>query len=183
MNIKNISILSFLFIGLISVTSCKKEDPIIPNEEELITTLTYTLTPVAGGDPVVLKFRDLDGDGGDAPVHTTGTLSANTSYNGSIELLNETVSPVDDITQEVNDESDQHQFFFEFDSADAQVDYADEDANGNPVGLSTSLTTGDASSGTLTIVLRHQPNKPNDGTLADAGGETDIQITFDFVIE
>lgn len=30
----------------------------IPNEEELITTLTFTLTPVDGGSPIILIFQD-----------------------------------------------------------------------------------------------------------------------------
>ena len=47
------------------LASCKKEknDPIIPNEEEVITTLNYTLTPTGGGTAIVLSFQDLDGDG------------------------------------------------------------------------------------------------------------------------
>ena len=43
------------------------------------------------------------------------------------------------------------------------------------------LSTGEASSGTLTLTLRHEPNKPNSG-LADAGGETDIEVTFDVAV-
>ncbi len=48
------------------ITSCEKDepdDPIIPNEQEVITTLNYTLTPESG-TPIILSFRDLDGDGG-----------------------------------------------------------------------------------------------------------------------
>ena len=183
MNYKNTIILSILFVGLISITSCKKDDPVIPNEEEVITTVTYTLTPVGDGDPVILQFRDVDGDGGMDPVYTTDKLAANTSYSGSIELLNETESPAEDVTEEVEEESDEHQFFFIFEGADADVAYNDEDANGNPIGLSSTLTTGDASTGILTLVLRHQPNKPNDGTLSDAGGETDLEVSFDCIIE
>ena len=33
-------------------------------------------------------------------------------------------------------------------------------------------------SDTLTITLKHEPTKPNDGTLASAGGETDIEVSF-----
>lgn len=38
-----------------------------------------------------------------------------------------------------------------------------------------------ASSGGLTFTLRHEPNKPNTG-LENAGGETDIEVTFDIVV-
>ena len=54
--------------------------------------------------------------------------------------------------------------------------------DGNPLGTEFSLDAGDASTGTLTFTLRHEPKKPNDG-LADAGGETDISATFPVEIE
>ncbi|MBF4984188.1 type 1 periplasmic binding fold superfamily protein, partial [Nonlabens mediterrranea] len=59
----------------------------------------------------------------------------------------------------------------------------DTDANGNPLGLDTTFTTGAAGTGTLTIVLRHEPLKPNDGTLLNAGGETDVQVEFDLDVQ
>ena len=70
----------------------------IPNEEELITTVNYTLTPADGSAAITLSFVDLDGDGGDAPTITGGTLIANTTYTGTLELLNEAEMPVEDIT-------------------------------------------------------------------------------------
>ena len=36
--------------------------------------------------------------------------------------------------------------------------------------------------GSLTVTLRHEPVKPNDG-LDSAGGETDIATSFDVTIE
>ena len=75
---KTLLMLSFaLFLG-----ACG-EDPVAPNEEELITTLNLTLTPVAGGAAVVLTFQDLDGEGGNDPVITNGTIAANTNYNAT----------------------------------------------------------------------------------------------------
>ena len=67
---------------LVGFTSCKKEkdEPVVPNEEEVITTLTYTLTPTAGGTPVVFSFKDLDGDGGNDPVIVSADLKENTEY-------------------------------------------------------------------------------------------------------
>ena len=60
--------------------------------------------------------------------------------------------------------------------------YQDEDSNGNPLGVSIILETGAVSEGNLTVTLRHEPVKPNDG-LDSAGGETDITTTFDVTIE
>jgi len=53
----------------------------------------------------------------------------------------------------------------------------------NPVGLEFDFMTGEASTGTLTVTLRHELKKPNDGTLADAGGSTDIAAAFALEIE
>ena len=67
------------------------------------------------------------------------------------------------------------------------VNYTDEDSNENPIGIATSVETGAASNGTLTIVLRHEPIKAAEnvatGDITNAGGETDIEVQFDIVIE
>ena len=170
------------------LNSCKKDDPVIPNEEEVITTLIYTLTPSQGGTPKVLKFQDLDGDGGNAPVISTDTLDANTIYTGQLELLNEQETPADTTTNEIRDENQEHQFFFdESTNLNITVNYNDTDPDGNPVGIENILTTGEASSGTLTIILRHQPDKfatgVSQGDITNAGGETDIQVEFDVIIQ
>jgi hypothetical protein len=47
------------------VYACKSDDPEPVNEEELITTLIYELTPADGGSSVTFSFTDLDGDGGE----------------------------------------------------------------------------------------------------------------------
>ncbi|SHK14165.1 hypothetical protein SAMN04488007_2147 [Maribacter aquivivus] len=165
------------------MTSCSSDDdtPEVVNEEEIITTMTVTLTSADG--TATLQSQDLDGDGPNAPVITADNLTANTTYSGSIELLNETETPAEDITEEVAEESDEHQFFFGLTGSLAEVTYTDTDEDGNPIGIEFELTTGDAGSGTITITLRHEPKKPNDGTTADAGGETDIAQTFTVVVE
>ncbi len=158
-------------------------DPVIPNEEELITTLTYTLT---GPNTVILSFEDLDGDGGTAPTIIGGTLEANQSYTGTIILLNSTETPPEDIGAEVAEEDDEHQFFFTSSISDLSVTYNDEDGNGNPLGLATTITTGEPGSGTLTVTLRHEPAKDAagvaDGDITNAGGETDIEVSFDIEV-
>lgn len=166
------------------IASCSNDDdnPVAVDEEEVITTMNVTLTAASG--TITLQSVDLDGDGPNAPEITiSGNLAANTTYAGSIELLNETETPSENITEEIEEEDDEHQFFFTTGGAISAVSYADEDGNGNPVGLSFELETSDAGSGTFQITLRHEPKKPNDGTLADAGGETDIAQTFSLVVE
>lgn len=173
---------------LISLSSCKKDDPEVPNQEELITTLTLTLTPTGGGTALTFSFQDLDGDGGDAPIITTDALAANTVYTGSITLLNEQESPAEDITEEVREEAAEHQLFYEVTAGtNLTVAYTDQDSDGKPLGVATSITTGDASNGQLTLTLRHEPNKDaagvSSGNIANAGGETDIEVTFPVTIQ
>lgn len=170
---------------LLSSMSCDK-DPEIPNPEELITTMIYTLTPVGGGSPAIFSFRDPDGDGGASPVITLDTLTTGVTYSGEIRLLNESVTPVVDITPELEDESEDHQFFYTINGLHASVEYDDQDPSGYPIGLSTTFTAAGPGQGTIVITLIHLPDKAasgvSDGILQNAGGETDIEVTFTVVI-
>ena len=180
------SFIAIAIVAILSLTACEKT-PEGPNEEEVITTLTYTLTPDGGGTPVVLSFQDLDGDGGDAPIITGGTLAANTNYNGALELLNETETPAGDITEEIMEEDEDHQFFFQSTVSGLTIAYADQDSLGNPIGLATTITTKTPATGTLTVILRHEPDKAAaevaNGDITNAGGETDIEVTFDVEVQ
>jgi len=176
-----------LFFGLFAFASCNDDDDMGPeNPEELITTLTFSLASV-DGQTAVFNFQDLDGDGGDAPTITTENLAANTTYTGIITLLNEAETPIENITEEVAEEDDEHQMFFTVDGADLAVAYLDQDDNGNPLGLTTTITTGTTGGGTMTVTLRHEPNKSadgvSDGDITNAGGETDIEVEFPITIE
>jgi hypothetical protein len=165
------------------------DDPEPVNEEELITTLRMTFS--SDGNPdIVFQFQDLDGDGGDAPIFTTNPLASNTDYQVIIELLNEAESPVEIITEEVEEEGADHQFYFVQNPTGlfSQMNYADLDTNGMPVGLLNNFTTGNTNNGTLMVVLRHLPDKSasyqaGEQIPSTAGGETDIQVTFDVVIQ
>lgn len=178
--------LSVLFFSGLLFTACSSDDdvPAPVNEEEVITTLIVSLSTDGGGTPIILQTRDLDGDGPNPPeITVSGSLLAGTTYDGSIVLLNETVSPPENITEEVEEEADEHQFFYTVGSGlDVTTEYANFDGDENPLGTEFSLTTGEAGSGTLTFTLRHDPKKPNTG-LADAGGETDIAASFSVTIE
>ena len=185
---KPFGFLLIVILSILLISSACKKDPVLPNPEELITTLIYTLTPVGPeGSTVILTFRDLDGDGGNAPVITyTGpggdSLVTGVTYTGVIELLNESTNPVTNITEEIEAEDEDHQFFYTFNGLHATVEYTDQDNEGLPVGLNTTLNASGPGSGTLTITLRHLPDKSaagvSDGLINNAGGETDIEVTF-----
>ncbi len=117
----------------------------------------------------------------------SGNLQANTSYDGTFLILNETESPAEDVTEDILEEDDEHQFFFSFTNNLASVTYADADDDGNPIGVKFTMTTGDAGTGNATFVLKHQPNKTASGVaqgdMTNAGGSTDIEVTFALVVE
>jgi len=177
-------------LSLILVMSCSDDDsnPVPVNEEEVITTLIVSLNPTGVGTPITMESRDLDGDGPDAPVITVSSaFEENMTYTGSLNLLNETVTPAESIREEIEEEDDEHQFFFSSNNGLVSTSYSDIDGDGNPVGLLFTLTTTSAGDGVFTVVLRHEPNKTaegvSDGDITNAGGETDILVSFPISVE
>ena len=184
-SMKTIKFLTLVLFASLVFTSCSDDDDHEEvHEEELITTVIVTLTPNGGGTDIVFKSTDLDGDGPNPPViENGGSLTAGVTYMGSIEFWNEAENPAEDITEEIAEEDDEHQVFYTTSAnLDATTTYNDQDGNGNPVGLDFDLTANAISGGTLTVTLRHEPNKPNTG-LADAGGSTDAEIVFTVAIQ
>jgi len=140
---------------------------------------------VLGGTYRTLGDVDIDGDGGADPIVSVDSLDANTVYSGSLSLLNESETPAEDITVEIFDEADEHQFFFTS-NGNSSFSYSDQDNNGYPLGLSFELVTGDLGTEELTFTLRHLPAKGasgvSDGDITNAGGETDIEVVFEVVV-
>ena len=180
---KAIKFLGFA-IAAITVTACGNDDaPVLINEDEVITTVKAVFTPQEGGTAITLQSRDLDGDGPDAPVLTvSGPFETSKTYDGAITFLNELASPADNITEEVEEEGEEHQVFIQQTGLGA-IAFTDEDANGNPIGLAFTFTTVDqAATGNMTITLRHEPDKTAagvaNGEITNAGGSTDAEVTF-----
>lgn len=192
-----LSVKFFLLLAVagISLPSCKNDDDNVPephkhNEAELITTIKLVLTE-AGHDhnEVTAVFKDADGDGGLAPtVFDTIRLKSSSTYNAVILLLDESRTPADTISNEVEEEGDEHQFFFSVSGgAEVTVAYADADDNGVPIGLNSVFTTGAATSnkdGKLMVVLKHQGDeKPKTGNGNADIGDTDVEVSFPIIIE
>lgn len=178
---------------MLTLTACKKDkndDPPAeqPNEEEVITTLILTFTDQEVSTEVFeMRFTDSDGGGGSPPVIISDTLPSSRAYTLAVRVLNESVSPAQEVSDEIATEAVDHQFFFQSNGSTLSVAYADSDANGHPIGLTNTAVTGAASTGTLTVTLRHQPDKGaagvSTGDITNAGGETDIEVEFPVVIE
>jgi Trk K+ transport system NAD-binding subunit len=158
-----------------------------------ITNVTLTFTPVAGGDAITATAEDPDGSGplGLAVVDEI-QLTESTEYTLSILVENQTAGT--NLSDEIEQNSDDYQFFFDWDEelmadpdgdgniddSDDPVNYNDEDNNMLPVGLSTSWTTGcgeENFSGDFRIVLKHQPGQKTD-TTGVTTGVTDFDLTW-----
>ncbi|RAV28567.1 type 1 periplasmic binding fold superfamily protein [Sinomicrobium soli] len=194
-------------VVVLAMSACSNDDdsPKPVNEEELITRVTITLE-AEGEEDVILEYSDEGGLGHDHDHEGEGThdeddhdhegvegeasgpLKPGVTYTGTIALWNESVSPREDVTDEIREEADEHQFFFTPVGLDIEPGYADAESDyitggsDNPVGLKFTLTTGATGHGELNVILKHQPKKPNTG-LEDAGGETDMEVNFHLHIE
>jgi hypothetical protein len=150
--------------------------------------MEVVFTPVGGGSAVTFLFSDPDGDGGNAPTITAPALRARTTYNVSISLMQDKGTMREDKTAEIRAEADEHQIFFVINPATLMTHrYTDADKNNRPLGLSNVIETQAAGNGTLRIVLRHDLNKAfpglNSSNFQQAGGETDIDVTFPVTVQ
>ena len=174
------------------------------NEEEVITRVGLTFSPIAGGEVVTAAHSDPENDG--SPVIDPITLDNGVAYTLTIRFENELADPVEDITAEVADEDDEHQVFISGSgvegpaTGDSAVNvvthtYLDTDDNGLPVGLENRIVASAVGSGEFKVMLRHLP--PEDGVatkvagLAEAfategggiAGEADVDVTFPITVE
>ena len=169
------------------------DDPMTgENEEELITTVNVTLT--GGGETITASWSDPEGDGNPV-IMDPMALTFGTDYALTMEILNESESPAEDIGEEIQEEAEEHQFFYvttgdilNVEINDVETDYAMNLVGDDlPVGLTATVTATAAGTGTLNIVLKHLP--PVNGTPQKTGtntindGESDFDITFDVEVQ
>lgn len=186
-----------LVVGIICfLVGCSDDDPVKEDIPELITKATLTFTPVTGS-PVIVTATDPDGQGTknitvDGPINLTKGMK----YTLTIQMINELAQPSDpeyNITDEVEEEGIEHQFYFSWtegtfgspagngnidNRADA-LNYKDTDKNNLPIGLTTEWIASSSvlSDKNFRVVLKHQPElKSATSTFND--GETDLDIAF-----
>lgn len=178
--------------------------PTETNEGEVITTAELTFTPTSGGEAKVFTWTDPEDDG--SPVVDPIVLLDAEDYTLSVRFLDALSSPAEDLTDEIDAESAEHQVFFTGTAVDGPAGtgsaavvthaYDDTDAGGLPVGLASTLTTTGAGTGTFTVTLQHLPAQDGTavkgadlaGVVASDGlgalpGDLDFSGTFDLTVE
>ena len=198
---KNIFRLNYLLYAVLTLfifTACEEDEaaPEEENEMEVFTDVKLVFTPAGGGAAVEAAAQDPDGAGvQELQVLGAINLAANTSYTLTMVIENCLESPCELMNEEIEEEDDEHQFFFAFtndaftspagngniDSASDPINYNDSDSNGHSLGLNTSWTTGSASTGTFTVQLQHQPDVKT-ATSGATDGDTDFALTFNLNI-
>lgn len=177
-----------LFFILFSLNfSCKKDEVVPTDDNELITTVDLTFTD-SNKKVSTFSFQDKDGDAKTPPEKFDKiVLDKNMSYSLEINVYDETKNPKSNITEQIKLESDVHLFVFKIDPASLfSLKAMDKDKNGLPIGLMSSGSTQNAAgTGKLNLILKHQP--PINGkavkTGNEAGGSSDIDLIFDLSIK
>ena len=150
MNPKSLHLIPALALILCASACTDTENPGEENETEVITTVELRFAPTDGGAEQVFSWSDPENDGD--PVIDDIVLSDALDYDLSVSFLNELADPTEDITEEVDAESDVHQVFFtgsavrspstgDNEGAIISQEYEDTDANGLPVGLESAIAT------------------------------------------
>ena len=197
-NIFRLNYLLYTVLTLFIFTACEEDEaaPEEENEVEVFTDVKLVFTPTGGGAAVEAAAQDPDGAGvQELQVLGAINLAANTSYTLTMVIENCLESPCELLNEEIEEEDDEHQFFYAFtndiftspsgngniDNASDPINYNDSDGNGNSLGLNTSWTTGSASTGTFTVQLQHQPDVKT-ATSGSTDGDTDFALTFNLNI-
>ena len=196
-NMNNLLIACIVMLG-IAVTSCSSEDPEFETDQELITDVTLLFTEVdAAGNLTQNTFTVTASDpegletGVRPEIQAITQLQPGKRYRLDISLFNSIEN--EDVTQEIREDADDHQFFFLGSAFIGPNDfltyeYGDQDQNGNPLGLLGYVTvssTPGTNNGQFRLVLRHDLDKnyaginnPSFTNFVAAGGETDLDIVF-----
>lgn len=183
----NIALILCAVLTTMVMQGCRKEDDPVgpdpgPGANETITTVRLTLTnTVNAADVRVATWQDVNVDGTPDSA-TTLTLQQGQTYTGTVKLIDKTRTPEVDQTAEVEEEADEHQFFYEVTgAAQPRITFTKTDADGNtpplPVGIaySVAVTTGAAATGSLRVRLCHYDGVPKTATPIT---DTDIDITL-----
>jgi hypothetical protein len=182
---------SLIAVGVFALLfyACSKKEktvsPPVPSNE-FLTTVRVTATNTSDATDVqVASVTDttLIANPPDSINHPMLNLKANSTYTMTVQFLDETTKPAGQVTDDIYDRRNYHLICFDISGgANLTVVRTDLDTNNPPlqIGLQDKLTTGAASTGTMNLQLRHQPNAKN-GTCDP--GSSDADVDYNIVIK
>jgi len=202
-----------LFTGACSDVEDHDDDDGHHHNHGVTTTVVLNVTPAGGGETLTFAWADPENDGDPIvdPILLPDATDHNhhdpLTYKLDVEFWNELEDPAEDVTPEIAELAEEHQVFFTGSAVEGPAtganpgaiithDYADEDADGLPLGLENGIATADWGTGELIVTLRHlayendQPTKTEgladdvaSGGLGAIAGEVDIQATFPIEVQ
>ena len=166
-----------LFLKILLFTlifqSCQKDDPEHIHEHELITRVTFEVTP-SGGSTSTFNWNEGDNN-------LSLNLNSDTNYEVKVFFYNASdPSDIEDVTMEIREEADEHLIFYDFsNSANLQVTSSSNDttdSNQMPIGLITTWTTSTSESINAKFYLIHEPDNKTGSSRSSIGGGTDVEL-------
>lgn len=212
-SIRILASLSFLALVGTACSDVEDHDDGHGHNHGQLTTLVLTFTPEGGGESLSFTWADPEADGDPVadeillPDGSDHSHHDGQAYTVDIEVWNELEDPAEEVTPEIAELPDEHQFFFTGSAVESDAtgdnpqailtqSYADEDPGGLPIGLSNTVETLAWGSGELVVTLRHLPYEDGETTkseglaedVADDGfggipGDNDIQASFTIEVE
>ena len=177
MNITKMLLLALA--GTLILNACKKDEG---TSQESITRVEVHLTGANGFDE---EFTWSDPDGGDVSNAFIDPIiipaSAGSSLHCHVHVYDDTKTPAQDLTEDIENESNVHLFVYKVTGANVGIAYDDTDKNGKNFGIETVWTKGNTSSGLLNVKLYHEPTDKSN--LNTPGGEVDFDVNFPVVVE
>lgn len=169
---------------LLTVAACGDSSTAPGGEQELISRVTLSLTPAGGGSAIVTYIDDPDGAGPQAPSAQVGALSltAGSTYTGSVLFENRLENPPENITEEVEEEADEHRVFYTVTGPGVTITTTDVDSQGRPLGVTFSANAAAAGSGNIRVVLCHYSDNPKPAAATTCTFDTDIDVTFNYTV-
>lgn len=166
------TVLSIFLVLTMAFSSCKRDEPVLEDDQEEYDAIEVIFTAVSDpSKPVKVIFNRFG-----SPERTQYSLSKNEVYDMKISLFHNG----ENINQEVEEESAEHQFFF-FASEQAVSGYQYLDGQ---LGLKGEISFGEAAEPfDLKVLLRHGLNKDspaakawNSPNYVEAGGVDDLVL-------
>lgn len=164
-----------------NLVSCSSDDtPEQINEEELITQVILEVTETGTTNTMTYTWEEGSGSSGVIALESGKTYDVEVGFVNNSDLSN-----IIDITEEVIEEADEHQVFYETASTELTITPAGDDfkdTEGNELGIKTTWTAMSADEDAVVVYLIHEPVSKTGTTRGDLGGETDVEVSFDFTV-